>query len=162
MLESILPTQRQTKQVDNLQLMKGHKQSLGCNSSKDKVMAALTKQTPGPCAPAPVNEGAPFPLEHLFPGCFGAQWPQSIPTGPCSRGGATRAGTCFRDKIGGKKPRLPNCATPATFLFPQNYIHRFYYFSEKSQVWQDAFPCSSDIQMLCQLDEQPATPPDMV
>lgn len=39
-------------------------------------MAALTKQTPGPCAIAPVDGGAPFPLEHLFPGCFGAQWPQ--------------------------------------------------------------------------------------
>lgn len=39
MLESILPPQRQTKQMDTLQLIKSHKPSLGCNSSKDEVMA---------------------------------------------------------------------------------------------------------------------------
>lgn len=163
-LESVLPPQRQTKQMDNLQLTKSHKPSLGCNSSKDEVMAALAKQTPSPPATSPVNAGAPLPLEQIFPGSFGAQWPQprAFPTGPYSRDRATRAGTLFREKVGGKKPRLPNCTTPAMFLFPQSYIHQLYSCSEKSQVWQDASPCSSDIQMLCQLDGQPAIPPGTV
>lgn len=87
---------------------------------------------------------------------------QSIPTGPCNRDGATSLGLALDKKTGGKKPRLPNCTLPGTFLFSQSYIHQFYSFSGKPQVWQDASPCSSDIQMLCQLDEQPATPPDTI
>lgn len=108
--------------------------------------------------------GAPLPLEHLFPGCFGAQWPQprASPWGHATEMELPGLGLALDKKTGGKKPRLPNCTIPATFLFSPSYIHQFYSFSGKPQAWQDASPCSSDIQMLCQLDGQPATPPDII
>lgn len=71
--------------------------------------------------------------EHLFPwsiSSLGALVLNGHSPGPYSRDRATRAGTLFWEKVGGKKHRLPNCTTPAMFLFPQSYIQQLYSCSE--------------------------------